>query len=219
MIGANTLNDLLEATGSDASTPGGGAIAAVAGALGAALGEMSCRYTRGRKYADRAAEIERLLASLESSRRRFVEIADRDIAAYGGFSEAMKMPRDTEEAKAARRAAMQAALASAMDVPLECASEAVAVLGVLGELAPLANPNLASDVGCAAWAARAALGSARLNVLVNADGLADAGAAGRAVERIEELRERGEDSARDTLASIDRGFRVLEGRGSSGETS
>ena len=69
MIGANTLNDLLEATGSDASTPGGGAIAAVAGALGAALGEMSCRYTRGRKYADRAAEIERLLASPYKGRR------------------------------------------------------------------------------------------------------------------------------------------------------
>jgi len=209
MIGGTTLSDLLDATASEASTPGGGAIAAVSGALGAALGEMSCRYTLGPKYADRRHAVERLLAALADERARFLEIADLDVEAYGGFSDAMKMPRDTDEAKAARRGAMQAALAASMEVPLVCARSAARVLDLLVELAEVANPNLASDVGCAAWSAHAALGAARLNVLVNADSLKDAETAAAAVAEIEALRERGEASARTVLATIDGSFGIL----------
>lgn len=158
----------LDATASNASTPGGGAVAALAGALAAALASMSCNYTLGpEKYREREPQIRALLERSETLRRELQALVDRDIEAYGGFSAAMKLPKSTPEEKAARGEAMQRAVVAAAEVPLDCCRRSVDVLEALADGADRINPNLLSDVGCAVVLAEAAFLSARYNVLVN----------------------------------------------------
>lgn len=209
MILDRPTRDFLDATASSDSTPGGGAVAALAGALGAALGAMSCHYTIGpKKFADREEAVRALLDKLEAERQRLAAIVQDDIDAYGAFTTAMAMPRDTAEAKAARKAAMQEALVGAMEVPLACAGRCATVLSLLEELAPIANPRLLSDVGCAAVMADAGFHSARFNVLVNVAGLDPGETREAGVARMAELVEAVAGKCRTIVDVVESGLRV-----------
>ncbi len=209
MILDRPTRELLDATASGDSTPGGGAVAALAGALGAALGAMSCHYTIGpKKFQDREAAVRALLEKLEAERERLTAIVQDDIDAYGAFTNAMAMPRDTDDAKAARKAAMQEALVGAMEVPLACAGCCATVLALLEELAPIANPRLASDVGCAAVMADAGFHAARFNVLVNVAGLAPGERRDAGVARMTELVESVAGKCRAVVDVVEAALRV-----------
>ena len=138
------------------------------GALGAALNSMVANFTVGReKFADVEADVQRLLAKSEELRAKLERLTQADTEAYGRYSASSKMPRETEEQKATRTTAVQEALKAAAEVPREAVQAAHAVLGVAAELVEKGNPNLITDVGCAAKFAAAAMECAALNVEIN----------------------------------------------------
>jgi len=168
------VTNFLDELASNAPAPGGGSVAALSGALGAALVSMVCNLTLGKKaYADVQDEISDLLAESEALRQELTGLLEEDVKAYTGYSNAAKMPRETEEEKAERQRVMQAALRVATDVPLSIAEAAVKVMDLCMPAAEKGNKWAVSDAGVAVLMAEAALRSAALNVLINLGTLKD----------------------------------------------
>ncbi|HEY3283148.1 MAG TPA: cyclodeaminase/cyclohydrolase family protein [Armatimonadota bacterium] len=168
MILESTLDTFLEELASSAPTPGGGSSAALLGALGAALVSMVCNLTLGKeKYAGVQAQAEQLLSEAERLRARLTALVQEDVEAFGGLSAAYKLPRLEAEQKRARSAAIQRALLSACEVPLETAEACSQVLALCKPAAEIGNSQAVSDAGVAAASARAGLESAALNVEIN----------------------------------------------------
>jgi glutamate formiminotransferase/formiminotetrahydrofolate cyclodeaminase len=195
----------LEATAAGTPTPGGGAVAALAGALSAALTAMVARLTVGKKkYADVEAEMTDAAARADAIRASLTSAIEADSAAFDAVMAAMKLPKDTDEQKAARRAAIQSATQRAIDVPLSVARACVDLLELAGVVATKGNINAASDAASAVHLARAAIESAAMNVRVNAAGLEERENAYRQIEELRELRARAATVADETLAVIER---------------
>jgi formiminotetrahydrofolate cyclodeaminase len=162
------VTNFLDELASSAPAPGGGSVAAVSGALGAALVSMVCNLTLGKKaYADVQEDISDLLAQSEALRQELTDLLEDDVAAYTGYSKAAKMPRDTDEEKAERAKVMEEALKVATDVPLRIAETAAKVMDLCMPAAEKGNKWAVSDAGVAVLMAEAALRSAALNVLIN----------------------------------------------------
>ncbi|MFB0546800.1 MAG: methenyltetrahydrofolate cyclohydrolase [Anaerolineae bacterium] len=158
----------LDELASSAPAPGGGSVAALGGALGAALVSMVCNLTVGKKkYADVQDDIKALLDRAETLRHELIGLLEADVEVYTKVSKAMKMPRDTEEQKAVRSAAMEKALKAATEVPMKVADACVQVIDFCRPAAEKGNVNAVSDAGVAVLMAEAGLRSAALNVLIN----------------------------------------------------
>jgi formiminotetrahydrofolate cyclodeaminase len=169
-----TVAQFLDELASSAPAPGGGSGAAVAGALGAALASMVCNLTVGKpKYADVQEDIQNLLAQTETLRSRLTHLIEEDIAVYYKLSSCYKMPRETDDQKPARTAAIQNVLLEATAVPMQIAEACVGVLQLCTPIAEKGNVGAVSDAGVAALLAEAALRSAALNVLINLAAIKD----------------------------------------------
>ena len=171
---SESKEDFLERLASSAPTPGGGSVAALAGALGAALVAMVSRLTQGsKKYSDVAMPIKEILDSAESIRSELVRLIDRDAEAFEKVLRAYKMPRAGEGEERARGEAIERGLLEAIEVPLETMQRAAAILDLAARVAAIGNARAISDAGVAAYLAEAAVRSGALNVRINAAGLAD----------------------------------------------
>ena len=170
--------------------PGGGSVAALAGALGASMAAMAANFTKGReKFGAVEGKVVALLAESEKIMDACAKIVDEDIEAYNGFGKASKLPKDTDEQKAERTKAMQAALQYAMEVPFKMVKLCAAQLAVADKLVDIVNPNLVSDVGVSAIMAEAGLHGARLNVAINLAYLKDAELVARTRAELAEILE------------------------------
>jgi glutamate formiminotransferase/formiminotetrahydrofolate cyclodeaminase len=162
------VKSFLDELASSAPAPGGGSVAALAGALGAALISMVNNLTIGKeKYAGVQDDIKALLKKSEGLRHKLADLLEEDVAVYTQLSQTMKMPRDTEEQKAARARAMDRDLKAAAEVPLSVAEACVSVMELCRPVAEKGNINAISDVGVGILMAEAGLRSAALNVLIN----------------------------------------------------
>ena len=190
-IRAQTVEGFLEALASDSPTPGGGAVAAVAGATGAALVAMVCRLTIDKKgYEDAWGRCRAILPEAEDARGAFVELADRDATAFDEVMAAFKLPKETDDEKAARSAAVQRGYETAAAVPLEIAQRAVALMRFAREMTEIGNVHAASDGASAAQMLSAATRCAILNVEINAASLKDESKAAALRTEVDALRER-----------------------------
>jgi formiminotetrahydrofolate cyclodeaminase len=172
---AKPVVSFLDELASSAPAPGGGSVAALAGALGAALISMVNNLTIGKeKYAGVQDDIKALLNKSESLRKKLADLLEEDVVVYTKLNQTMKMPRDTEEQKTARAKAMDRDLKAAAEVPLRVAEACVAVMALCRPVAEKGNVNAVSDVGVGILMAEAGLRSAALNVLINLGWIKDA---------------------------------------------
>ncbi|MHB1343304.1 MAG: cyclodeaminase/cyclohydrolase family protein [Thermoleophilia bacterium] len=163
-----SIRAFLDKLATSSPEPGGGSVAALAGALGAGLVSMVASLTVGKaKYVDVQDDIKVLLGRSEAVREALQALVQKDTEVYGAVSEAMKLPRDTEEQKEARDRLMQAALIEAAKVPLAIAEESLAVAELSLTAGEIGNVNAVSDAGVAVLLADAAAQSAALNVKIN----------------------------------------------------
>jgi methenyltetrahydrofolate cyclohydrolase len=173
------VRDYVDTVAAREPVPGGGSVAALAGALGAALTSMVCVFTSGNpKYASVESEVQRIQASAGELRERLLRLVDEDIEVYAKVTSAYKLPRGTDPEKAARRTAIQQALVAAAEVPMGIVRAAREVVLLGRDLVGIGNPNLVSDVGVGVLLAEAALRGAALNVEINAAGIKDQEIAG-----------------------------------------
>jgi formiminotetrahydrofolate cyclodeaminase len=209
MIGDLSVSEFGERLASAQPTPGGGSAAALGGALGAGLVSMVCNFTVGRdKYADVEEEMQAVLRRSEELRLQLEQAVEDDVAAYGGYSEASKLPRESEEEQRVRSAALDAALRESTLVPLGVAERCAELLELALRAAELGNPFLISDAAVGAELAAAARASAELNVRLNVGGISDPAFADGVRSRLEALRAR----AGDARELVDRTVAVVEER-------
>ncbi len=174
MIVQQPVTTFLDALASGSATPGGGSAAAIMGAMGAALVSMMCNLTIGKKnYAEVEGEMQSLLMAAEELRQQLAGMVADDIAAFDGLMAAYALPKETDEQKTKRGAAIQDGLKAATDVPLACARASAGVIALAMRAAQVGNRNVISDAGVGALAAQAALRSAALNVYINVPAIKD----------------------------------------------
>lgn len=159
---------------SDSPAPGGGSVACVAGAMGAALGAMVSRLTIGKKgYEDISPFFSEKLKELDELHHQLTLLIDKDANAFNGVMKAFKMPKDTEEQKAARSAKIQEEYKKAAMVPLETVKTCKSVLDVILDIGIKGNKNALSDIAVGAMNALTGLKSAALNVEINLPAIKD----------------------------------------------
>jgi formiminotetrahydrofolate cyclodeaminase len=163
-----TTTEFLSALAAGQSTPGGGGAAALTAAQAAALVSMVINFTIGKKkYADVEVEMQGYLVRSELLRVDLLAEVDADAAAFDAVAATYGMPKETDEEKAARTAALQAALKHAAAVPFGVAEQALAVIELAHPVGAKGNSNVISDAACAVYLAYAALKCALVNVNVN----------------------------------------------------
>jgi len=162
--------DFVAATASKEPTPGGGAIAALTAATGAALAEMVANLTFGKKgYEEVQTEMEELQAKAEAIRNRMLELSQADADVFNIFMNALGLPKNTDEEKATRTAAIQQAYKDAAMVPFEIGELAYQIFDLAELASKKGNQNLITDGIIAAIAVKAAF----LNVRINLSGIKD----------------------------------------------
>lgn len=209
-IGSLTIEEFLRRLGSPDPTPGGGALAALAGAMAAAMLAMVCHLTIGRpRYADVEDAIRTILEETLARQRDLLGLADADAAAYSAVRDAYRLPHTTDAERAARQAAIIRSMERATEVPVQTAETAAAVLGLTARAGEIANRNMLGDVAVAAHlglaAVRGALDQARLNLR----SLRGSPRAAEMDERIARAAAAAEAAARTALDAVER--RASEG--------
>jgi formiminotetrahydrofolate cyclodeaminase len=142
--------------------------------MGAALVSMVCNLTIGKeKFAGVEAQIQEILRQAELLRAQLTQMIQEDVVAFETVMAAYRLPKATDEEKAARTAAIQAASKKATLVPLAAARACAEVIDLCRPTAEMGNPNVVSDAGVAVLCAQAGLKSAALNVLINLGAIKD----------------------------------------------
>lgn len=167
--------EFLDEVASAAPTPGGGSVAALAGALAGALAAMVARLTVGKKkYAEHEARMRDVERDAEALRRELFDLVSEDARAFEAYRAAAKLSQRTPEEIASRERAVADAARNAALVPLRTAEACVRALELAEAAASVGNVNAVSDAGVAAWLARAGAEGAALNVTINLPSVPDA---------------------------------------------
>lgn len=193
-----------EETASESPAPGGGSISAYMGALGAALGTMVANLSshkagwdeKWEHFSDYAEQGQALMAEL-------LHLVDEDTEAFNRIMAVFAMPKTTDEEKAARSAALQAATLYATEVPLSTMRAAARVFPLVKAMAEEGNPNSVSDAGVGALAARSAVLGARLNVRINAAGLKDRAKAEELTSEADRIAEEAAKAEQEVLTIVE----------------
>ena len=183
-----TVKGFADETSRESPAPGGGTISAYMGALGAALGTMVANLSSHKAGWDaRWEEFSNWADKGQMVQAELMMLVDEDTEAFNRIMEAFGLPKGTDEEKAARSAAIQAATLFATEVPLHTMKASYKVFEICKVMAEEGNPNSVSDAGVGVLAARAAVLGAGLNVKINAAGLKDRTTADKLVGEANEL--------------------------------
>ena len=179
-----TAEGFARETASESPAPGGGSISAYMGALGAALATMVANLSSHKRgWDDRWESFSDVAQQGQRIMDRLLDLVDEDTAAFNRIMDVFSMPKGTDEEKAARAAALEAATLYATQVPLRTMETALEALPLCLAMARDGNPASASDAGVGALAAVAGIRGAALNVRINAADLKDRTAAGALTDR------------------------------------
>lgn len=169
-----TVQDFIARTGSNAPTPGGGSIAALTAATGAALVEMMANLTIGKKGYE---EVQEEMLSLQQEAKglsvRFLELLEKDTEAFQELMAAYRLPKESDAEKAYRKERIQETTKMAALVPFTIGELAYDLFRLADAVVARGNSNAITDGAIAGIQARAAVKSAFLNVKINLGSIKD----------------------------------------------
>ena len=195
-----TVEAFCALTESNEPAPGGGSVAALAGALAASLAGMVANLTIGReKYADVEDEMKVMESSAKQLSKDLLDAITKDSESFNEYMAAIKLPKETEEEKAARRAAMQEGLKKAALVPLDTAKLAYDVMDYAELAISKGNSNAVTDGKTALMMARTAVLAAGYNVKINLESIKDEEFVAKLSDEIETLEENAKRREKEIL--------------------
>lgn len=169
-----SVKDFLARAASRAAEPGGGALAAIAGASAAAMVSMVGELTIGKKCCRSVeAKVKRLCAKAVTAMHALQEAAVEDGEAFHEYLRVSSLPSDNSVARERRSRDLEVAVARMTSAPLVTAVRCAEVLKLARSLAPIGAVNAISDAGVALQLAYAALQSALLTIDINLPFLRD----------------------------------------------
>ncbi len=203
-LAGSTVKEFLSELASSSPAPGGGSVAALAGALGAALTSMVCNLTIGKeKYADVQDEIKKVLKKSEALRNKLTILIDKDTDAFNDVMKAFKMPKETEEQKNKRSNAIQEGYKIAASVPLETARTCEEILDVALVVAKKGNQSSITDAAISAIMAKVGVKSAILNVKINLGSIKDEKFVNRINSDLEKIEKSAADKTDEVMKIVD----------------
>lgn len=173
-IAQKSCVDFIEVLASKAAVPGGGGAAALAGAIGMALGSMVCNLTTGKKkYAQYEEAIQEILEKAVKLEEELLSMIDKDAEGFFPLSKAYGLPTTTEEEKQYKAETMEKCLKVACEVPMNIVRLCYDSIKLHEELVDKGSKLAISDVGCGVQCLRAAILSGQLNVIINVNSMKD----------------------------------------------
>ncbi|MCX7903425.1 MAG: cyclodeaminase/cyclohydrolase family protein [Caloramator sp.] len=204
MLIEKTVKGFVEETFSSSPVPGGGSVAALAGALSAALSGMVANLTIGKKgYEEVQDEMKGILERAKELKDKLLEDIDKDSRAFDKVMDAFKMPKDTDEEKERRKEAIQSALKEAALVPLEVAKDAEKIFQLAEKVIVKGNKNAVTDGAVSCMMARTAILSALLNVKINLSSIKDEEFVQRLAKEVAELEDRAHKLEKEILSKVE----------------
>lgn len=201
--------DFVDEVSRDTPAPGGGSVAALAGALGGALAAMVANLSVGKaEFDDRYEELCSIAERAQQVKDALVRSVDEDTRAFDSVIEAMRMPKDTEAERAERAKAMEEGYKAATLVPLDTVRLCRDALALCKRMAGMADPEMVSDVGTGAHMAYAGAQAAAYNVRINLRHIGDEGFVAGTREEVQALLAESAELTQAVTAEVER---VLSG--------
>lgn len=198
-----TLSEFTQRTASKESVPGGGSVAALAGAIAAALSGMVASLTVDKKgYEQHRPEMLNLFEKAETLRERLLDDIQRDCTSFDAYISALALPKETEPQKQARSAALQQALKDASAVPLGVAQTALEIMPLAKIAVQYGNTNTVTDGVISAMMARTAVLSALCNVKINLRSIKDSDFVSKTAHHVQKLEQAAIKMEKDILADV-----------------
>ena len=196
-----TIQQFAMQTASNEPVPGGGSISALAGSLAAALTEMVAGLTIGKKkYADVEEEMKEAVEPMKAVCAQLLDDIKRDSESFDQYMQALTLPKETEEEKAARTEAMQNGLKAAVEVPLSVAKVACGILPYAETMVVKGNKTAVTDALVATMMARTAVLGAGFNVKINLESIKDQEYVDRIGKEVAELEKQAIEQEKKILA-------------------
>lgn len=203
-LASMTVRDFVELLGARTSAPGGGSASALVAAMGAGLGAMVGWMTYGkRKFEDKDAAMRRLIPPLHEAMEALIPMIDADTNAFNDYMEALGLPKDTDEQKAQRSAALQAGLKKAVDVPLTTMRLADQCWEAMRDMADHGNLASRSDLEVGARSLETGIWGAWRNVVINLASIKDEEYRTRIGTEAEAIKNRAAQRCAEVLAALD----------------
>ena len=201
-----SLSAFADETASESMAPGGGSVSAYVGTLGISLAAMVANLSAHKRgWDERWEEFSHWADQAEELKNELLQLVDADTRAFGQIMAAMGLPKNTEEEKSQRAAAIQAATRYAIEVPFRVMQTACKSLDVIQQMVQIGNPNSVTDAGVGALCARAAVLGAFMNVRVNAMGCTDK-------EFVNEMLAKGKEIENKTIALEEEIRKYVDGK-------
>jgi formiminotetrahydrofolate cyclodeaminase len=199
----SSIRTFLDDLASERPAPGGGGAAAMCGAIGAALVSMVANLTIGKKNYEAVSEdLDAVNAKAKALRAELTRAIEEDVVAFTAVMSAYRLPRATEEEKAKRAAAIQAALKDATLAPLRAVKACFEVIRLAAAAAEKGNLNVISDAAVAVLAANAGLRGAALNVFTNAKAIKDRDFAEKQIAEVNALLTRAAEATESVYRTV-----------------
>ena len=197
------INSFLSELASNSPAPGGGSVAALSGALSAALSSMVCNLTIGKeKYANVQDEIKEVLKKSEQLRKELTKLIDKDTEAFNDVIKAFKLPKETDKQKEVRTKAIQDGYKTATSVPLETAKTCEKILDIAKVAAEKGNQSSITDAAISAIMAKAGVEAAILNVKINLESIKDEKFVKKISSEIEKLKNNTEKKTEEIMKIV-----------------
>lgn len=204
LFGEMTVSEFIEKIASNEPVPGGGSVAAFAGAVAASLTEMVATLTIGKKGYETCEERMKALAGrARRFREKLTEDIQRDADAFDGVMAAFQLPRKTDAESVHRQQAIQNALKTAASVPLDVAKDALDILDGAAAAVSDGNKNAVTDGAVAVMMARTAVLSALYNVKINLQTIKDKSFNATMAAQVEELERKAVEKEREVFLRMD----------------
>lgn len=202
-IFTQSFDEVLAVSASSSPTPGGGSVSGMVACFGAAMAAMVANLTVGKeKFKDVEPQVREILDGSEKIMGELKTLVVEDMAGFDNFMRAFRLPKGTDEEKARRQEALEAAAKQATDTPLAIARSCVAGLELARRLAPLGNKMAISDDGVAAYVLEACVGAVLLSAEINLPGIKDAAYVGKVVAEKERLKVKAREYREETLRVV-----------------
>lgn len=169
----DSIRDFIRQAASSSPTPGGGSVAAIVAALGAAMTSMVGRLSQGDKFDPIRQQVADVLEHMSALSSEFERLLHDDIVCFDRYMDALKLPKETDEEKHARKSALHEAAIHAIEVPIRLMEACNRGLDYAAGIAEESNKNVLSDLGIGALLFDAAAQSALLTVEINLASLKD----------------------------------------------
>jgi glutamate formiminotransferase/formiminotetrahydrofolate cyclodeaminase len=200
-----TLVDFANETASESPAPGGGSISAYVGALGVSLGTMVANLSSHKVgWDDRIDFFSAKADEGQKLKDVLIGLVDADTYAFNKIMDALRMPKATDDEKAARKSAMHTATIGAIEVPLRVMKISLQSMDMLKEMAENGNPNSVSDAGVGALCARTAVEGAALNVRINCSGFDDKEYVADALAQAKEMLQKAKEAEREIISVVEK---------------